>query len=175
MRVLPDVFPRKHQVTSKSLLDAGVEFVAPAWTEGRAYTRSKAAEQRSQHRGIASQAGEYEVFVEGSFEYPGVRDSQDSARGFDVVGDPQTGFELLVGGEAIVEIRAQAHIERPVADVDRVLREESELLDVSVSVKGKQRAAARQIKRQQGGIEQGIQGGVRSIGIRSHVGLKASC
>ena len=39
VRVLPDVFGVDHQISSERLLQAGVEFVAPAGTERRGQAR----------------------------------------------------------------------------------------------------------------------------------------
>src|SRR4051794_15449042 len=68
VRVLPDVFAREDQVLAKRLLKADVEFVTPARCQWCRILR-RATKQRVQDRGVTSDAGQHETFVEWSFEH----------------------------------------------------------------------------------------------------------
>ena len=93
-----------------------------------------ATQQRSQDQGVASRAGQHQVFVERSFQHPRVGNAKHRVGLLHVVGDAQAGLGFAMGCQPVVEIAAQAEVERPASLGDRVLHIESKLFDVGVSV-----------------------------------------
>ena len=134
MRVLPDVLAGKDCEAPEGLLDASVEFIAPAGTERRRRVVS-AAEQRVQHRRSAADAGEHQIFVKGGLECAGVGNPQNGVGGLDVVGRAEARLRFPVRGEAVVEVAAQTEIERPASFGDRVLKVDAELFDIGMTAK----------------------------------------
>src|SRR6267142_2828378 len=61
-----------------------------------------------------------------------VGDAKNRVAGLDVVSDTEARLRLLVSGQAVVEITAQAKVERPASLGDRILEVEGELLHVRV-------------------------------------------
>jgi hypothetical protein len=55
-----------------------------------------------------------------------------------------------VGGKSVIEIGTEPDVERPVVDVDGVLRVEGQLFDVSVAIEWEERSATREVLGQQG-------------------------
>ena len=88
VRVLPHVIAVDDQVLAKSLLKAGVEFVALPGTN-----RSGGAEHGGDDR-IGSRAGQHQIFIEGAFQHAGVGSSKDGIARTDVVGDAEARFDL---------------------------------------------------------------------------------
>ena len=60
---------------------------------------------------------------------------------------------MACGGQTIVQVAADAEVERPVSPRDRILDVESEFFHVCVSVKCEQPSSARQVKWQQDRVE----------------------
>src|SRR5579885_514029 len=76
VRVLPDVLTGNDEVFPKRLLNASVEFIAPARTErGNTWRRTK--QERIQYWIAASLIGKHQVLVEGGFQYASVRDAKN--------------------------------------------------------------------------------------------------
>src|SRR5579864_1003716 len=73
--VLPDVFSVEHEVSSKSLLQAGMKLIAESGPEGRRDARHK----RRDYRGVATIVREDEVFIEWSFERSCIGEAQHRA------------------------------------------------------------------------------------------------
>ena len=101
-------------------------------------TEASAGKKRIQHAVAAADAGKDQVLVEGSFEHARVGDAQNRVGLLDVVGDAQAGFGFPVGAEAVIEVAAQAEIERPVPFGDRVLPYRASSLTSVWPLKGKQ-------------------------------------
>jgi hypothetical protein len=70
--IFPDVFAREDQIPPQRLLQAGVEFIAPAWTEGSGRI-SGTDKKRIQHWIGTSNAGKDQVLVEWGLQYPRIR------------------------------------------------------------------------------------------------------
>src|ERR1041385_6847732 len=68
MGVFPNILAREDQITPQGLLQAYVEFIAPAWAE-RSRSRRRTNQQRIQHRVGTSRAGKHKILVEWGFEY----------------------------------------------------------------------------------------------------------
>src|SRR4029077_16286021 len=66
--VFPDILTGEHQISSQSLLQTNVEFVAPAGAK-RSDCACGTDQKRIQDRIGASRAGKYQVLVERSFQY----------------------------------------------------------------------------------------------------------
>ena len=133
VRVLPDVFAGEDHILSKRLLQAGVKLVAPARSEWSGHAWRHAAQQRSQDERIASRAGQHQVFVERSFEHPGIGHAKNSVGLLHVVGHAQARLGFFVRCQPVVEVAAQAEVERPASLGDGVLQVERELFDVAMS------------------------------------------
>src|SRR5262249_39471166 len=149
--VLPDVFTREHQMFSKSLLKSGMKFITPSGLQGSGL-RSRTREQRTQHRGIASETRKHEVFVERGFKDAGVGCAKNRSARFDVVSEADAWFSLFVTGEPIVEVATQPEIQGPVAEADDVAGVHCEFLHVSVAAKVKQSTIAGQVVGREDGI-----------------------
>src|ERR1700720_1577718 len=114
-----------------------MEFIAPAGAERRR-TERVTTEQGIQYHRAASRAGEYQVLVEWSFHYTCVRDTQNCVAWFDVVGNTHARLGFLVGTQTVIEITAEAKVERPVSFGDRILQVQGELLNIGVPVEREQ-------------------------------------
>ena len=71
----------------------------------------------------------------------------------DVVGDADPRLSLPLNRQTVVEVAANADVEEPVPDRDLVLCVERKLLHIRLAMPGVDTAPARQIIRQQNGIE----------------------
>ena len=118
VRVLPDVFSIHHQILAKSLLKAGMKFIAVAGTQRRGRHAGAARDQRLErgdHRVVASQARQHQVLVERSFHRAGIGNPQHGVGRLEIVGDAEARLSLRGAGQAVVFVEAQAEIEGPVA------------------------------------------------------------
>src|ERR1700756_688685 len=79
MGVLPDVFTGEHQVAPQGLLQAYVELIPPAWTEGSRRV-GQTDQQWIQNRIRASPAGEHQILIEWSFQNSRIRGPKDRVR-----------------------------------------------------------------------------------------------
>src|SRR5258708_7461685 len=156
--VLPDVLAGEDQIFPSRLLHPSVEFIAPSGSERRRICRGT-AEKRIQHQAVASDAGDDQVLVERRFEHARVRNTQHGVALLYVVSDADARLGLFVGGQAVIEIPAQANVECPVPFGDLILHVKRELLDVGMAAEGKQTSSAGQIK----GREIWIEGGTCGI------------
>src|ERR1019366_1883436 len=97
-----------------------MELVAEAGLERGGDTRC-ASEQGREDNASASLAGDDEVLVERCLKCASIRGAQDGIGPLDGVGDADAGFGLAGDSETVVEIAAQADVDRPVACRDLVL------------------------------------------------------
>src|SRR5215471_2726115 len=106
--------------------------------------------------GLAQPAGKDEVLVERGFEHPSIRRAKHGTCLLDVVSHPHARLRFCMRSEAVIDVAAHSDVEGPVSLADRILHIDRQQFDVGVPVERKQRAAARQVRRQQQGIEPGI-------------------
>src|SRR5580658_9753455 len=67
VRIFPDVIPAEHKVLAKSLLEAGMEFVAETRLQGSRHPR-RTDEEGSKHSIRTSGTRQHQVLVERSFQ-----------------------------------------------------------------------------------------------------------
>ena len=108
------------------------------------------------HRVVATIAGQNQIFVEGRFHGARIRKPQHSAGGFEIVREAQAWFALRRPCQSVIFVYAQTQIESPIPNGNRILQEESELLNIGVSVEpiqsaGRMRTAIRGRQRSRSG------------------------
>src|SRR6266446_9598283 len=87
--VLPKVIRVHHEVSPERLLETRMEFVA---LTGANRPRRPAKDRVQQW--ITGYAGDHQILVERSFEDAGIRGAENRVTGLDVVGNPDTRFDL---------------------------------------------------------------------------------
>ena len=92
---------------AEGLLQAGMEFVAPARPERRGVARPNGGHDGVDHRIVAALAGEHQVLVERRLQSAGVGSAHHGVRPLDVVSHAEPRLKLFFLGEAVVEIGAQ--------------------------------------------------------------------
>ena len=128
--VLPQVVCVDYHVSPESLLEPAVKLVSLS-----AANRSWGSQYAGEDTCRIPETSDDQVFVEGSFQNPGVGNPQHGIRRLDVIGDAQSRLCLPVAAEAAIDIPAHAQVERPVSCRDRVLNIQRHLLDVCMPMK----------------------------------------
>src|ERR1035437_10175427 len=106
MRIFPDVLAVDHQKASKGLGEAGMELIAMAGAQrhvGHTWPGGGRL-KRVDHRIVTSDAGQYQVLVEGTLHGAGVGNSQQGAGRLEVVCNANARLGLPGDGEAVVQI-----------------------------------------------------------------------
>ena len=143
--IIPNLLSGENQIMTEGLLKSGVEFIAPAGAEGRR-TERVTTKQGIQHNRAASRAGEHQIFVERSFHYTCVGDTQNRVARFDVVCNTDARLGFPVGAQTVIEIAAQAKVERPVSFADRILQVQGELLYIGMPMKREDSTFSREVE-----------------------------
>src|ERR1700733_4606 len=135
VRVFPDVFAVQHKIFSKGLLETGMEFIAPSWTQRRSCDAwsDGARHERGDHLVVASQAGKHQVLIERRFQRPGIGDPQHGAGGLDVVSDAEAWLRLIGADDTVVMVEPESKVEGPVLYRDAVLEKCRQLSNVGVA------------------------------------------
>src|SRR5580698_2478864 len=120
VRVFPDVIAAHHGSFAEGLLEARMELVAVSRLQRSGHPR-RAEKQRRQHLVCASLAGQYEIFIERRFQGARIGNAKNGIGLLDAVGSAKTRLRLTGYCQAVIQIAADAQIEKPVASLDLVL------------------------------------------------------
>jgi hypothetical protein len=143
-RVFPEIVAVDDQKSSERLLEPAVKLVSLAGPD-----RARRPENAREDAGRIPETSDDQVFVEGSFQNPGVGNPQHGVRRLNVVGYTQSKFDLAVLTDTAVDIAAHTEVERPIARSDCVLQIERHFLDVGVAMKPKEITSTGQVKWEQ--------------------------
>ena len=130
--IFPDVIPAEYEVLAKSLLEAGMEFVAETRFQGSRYPR-RTDEKRSKHSIRTSGARQHEILVERRLQSASIGNAQHRAGTLEAVSDAHTRFRLARYREAVIQITADTEIEEPVPGLDLVLDIHGQFLDIGAA------------------------------------------
>src|SRR6266481_6765734 len=95
--VLPKVIRVHYEVSPERLLETGMEFVALTCAN-----RPRGPAKDRVQQWITGYAGDDQILVERGFEDAGIRGAENRVTGFNVVGNPDTRFDLRLFGEASI-------------------------------------------------------------------------
>src|SRR4029077_4187718 len=95
------------EIFSKCLLQAGVKLIAEARSDRRRNARNKSRD----HREVAPNTGDDEVFVEGTFERARVRNAKNRVARLDVICNAEARLRLVGLGNSTVHVTANSEIE----------------------------------------------------------------
>src|SRR5581483_918814 len=120
VNVFPDVLAGKDKILSNGLFYSRVKLVAPSRAQ-RSRCRCGASKQWIQDRTVAANAGNDQVLVEWRLQQSRVGNAKHCVAALYVVRNSKPWFRFLMRGQSVVEIPAQAHIERPSAFCNLIL------------------------------------------------------
>src|SRR5580698_1381747 len=130
--IFPDVIPAEDEVLAKSLLEAGMEFVAETRFQSSRHP-GRTDEKRREHSIRTSGTRQHEILVERRLQSAGIGNAQHGVRTFEAVSDTHTRFRLARYREAVVQITADTDVEEPVTSLDLILDIHGQFLDIGVA------------------------------------------